>query len=70
MAKAKAKEIKEAPAIKAAGGGGGGGGSTPLDMIIVRGKSCIASIIIDTQNFTISGYVELAGEECPFSASF
>lgn len=67
--KAELKEVKNTPAVKA-GGGGGGGGSAPIDMIIVRGKSCIASIIIDTDNFTISGYVDLNGEECPFSTTF
>lgn len=74
MAKAKAKEIKEAPILKGVVGGEGGGGgdeeSLTIDRIIVRGKTCIASIKIDTENYSISGYVDLAGVECPFSTSF
>lgn len=65
---AELKEVKEAPAVKA--GGGGGGASFPIDRIIVKGKSCIASIEIDTNIGTISGYVDMDGEVCPFSASF
>lgn len=72
MAKAKAKEIKEAPILRIEGGGGGGN-SDPyvdpklLDRIVVKGRACIAYVTFNMDGGKITGYVEHEGDQYPFS---
>lgn len=66
MAKAKAKEIKEAPVLRS-GGGGGGGDDYPVDQIVIRGKCTVYTVQFDMNTGLITGTVEWDGEIHPFS---
>lgn len=65
MAKAKAKELKEAPVLRS---GGGGDESLPIDRIIVRGKTCTADVILNMNDGIVAGVVSFNGASYRFAA--